>query len=311
MMKRILTTLCLLAALRASASDPWWIEDVWSKPDRPFLYYGEGNPAETKKPEEAPVREAEPEPEPDPDDFSRFTTREALRAEYERRFDRALLDPTEANVASLQAATAHFFTLAQRFGEAWERTRIGRPEYDWTATNPTANFASTAASEAAQAGREAFARTMAREAGLLFIGADDDRLNALALGPVERFAESAGFELLAVTPSGKPLPGRRVKVLPENGIGRIAGESRPALFLVPRKDARHPALMGSTRPLRLGTGVLSVEAMKRNLLLILAPEREGLVPPLPGRIAQRMASGEAYRAGAAESPIPFKTETPR
>ena len=133
MMKRILTTLCLLAALRASASDPWWTEDVWSKPDRPFLYYGEGNPAETNKPEEAPVREAEPEPEPDPDDFSRFTTREALRAEYERRFDRALLAPTEANVASLQAATAHFFTLAQRFGEAWERTRIGRPEYDWTA----------------------------------------------------------------------------------------------------------------------------------------------------------------------------------
>ena len=311
MMKRILTTLCLLAALRASASDPWWTEDVWSKPDRPFLYYGEGNPSETKKPEEAPVREAEPEPEPDPDDFSRFTTREALRAEYERRFDRALLDPTEANVASLQAATAHFFTLAQRFGEAWERTRIGRPEYDWTATNPTANFASTAASEAAQAGREAFARTMAREAGLLFIGADDDRLNALALGPVERFAESAGFELLAVTPSGKPLPGRHAKVLPENGVGRIAGESRPALFLVPRKDARHPALRGSTRPLRLGTGVLSVEAMKRNLLLILAPEREGLVPPLPGRIAERMASGEAYREGAAQTPISFKTETQR
>ena len=66
-MKRILTTLCLLAALRASASDPWWIEDVWSKPDRPFLYYGEGNPAETKKPEEAPVREAEPEPDPEPE----------------------------------------------------------------------------------------------------------------------------------------------------------------------------------------------------------------------------------------------------
>ena len=144
-----------------------------------------------------------------------------------------------------------------------------------------------------------------------FIGADDDRLNALALGPVERFAESAGFELLAVTPSGKPLPGRRAKVLPENGVGRIAGESRPALFLVPRRDARHPALRGSTRPLRLGTGVLSVEAMKRNLLLILAPEREGLVPPLPGRIAQRMASGEAYRAGAAETPISFKTETQR
>ena len=55
--------------------------------------------------------------------------------------------------------------------------------------------------------------------------------------------------------------------------------------------------------------LLSVEAMKRNLLLILAPEREGLVPPLPGRIAQRMASGEAYRAGAAETPISFKTET--
>ena len=86
----LLSAISLWSEASAAPSDGWWTEDVWTAPDRPFLYYGKEaekareeakRKASEQKPAEAPVK-ALPEPEKDPDDFSRFSTMEEVRKEY-------------------------------------------------------------------------------------------------------------------------------------------------------------------------------------------------------------------------------------
>lgn len=83
--------------LLPNATTPWWEEDVWADPDRPFLYYGiEKRKADAKKAEDERearerIREAAREkalkeqnnqakPKEDPFDFSRFKTVESSKS---------------------------------------------------------------------------------------------------------------------------------------------------------------------------------------------------------------------------------------
>lgn len=85
----LLSAISLWRGASAAPSDGWWTEDVWTAPDRPFLYYGrkaekvrEGAKRKAPEKDSAEVpKKTLPDPEKDPDDFSRFSTMEEVRKE--------------------------------------------------------------------------------------------------------------------------------------------------------------------------------------------------------------------------------------
>lgn len=264
----------------SQASKGWWTESVWNAPDRPFLYYGKDRMRLEEKKKETPA--AAPAVRDDPDDFSRLKTMAEVRSEYSSRLDRAVMEPTPKNVAALQAISVYIFGKSQSFAEAFERSRLANPRYDWTASRPSANFAVVELEAKEDRLRAAFFTELARGSGLIFVGGPEAEKNALALGPVRAFARAHGFKVLAVETSA-PVPAMEgVVVRPENGIAKRIGD--PALgpmlaILADPKSSASPAVLrlrAASRgaPLLFSTGVASVEELRRRLLVMLAPPPE-------------------------------------
>lgn len=309
LLSAVLAALLAPAAPAAPSTTPWWLDDVWRDPDRPFLYYGDphaGAPAqEPEPPRETSRKTADPDA---PRDLESLTRMEEVRREYAARLDRAVMRPTEENLAALHEVNTFVLGKSHQFAQVYDRVRIARPEFDWTAVHPSANFAAVELSSRAEADAERFMKTLGEESGLVFIGGPDAALNGLALGPVRTFARAHGFELLVVS-TDAPVPGGDAK--PDNGIaqkllalqpGRVP---LPAVFLVPRPGTRHPALAGlDGRPVPAAAGPVSVSELTHRLLRLFAPLIEpGNAAPLPTRRGAEMAEGSAWNA-------PRSTTTP-
>lgn len=311
-------------ALRGSdhvpADEGWWSEDVWADPERPFLFYGEGEKTEADdaapsraKPTSPAAPAAPPDPQAPPPEQSdapkpleSLRTMAEVRAEMAARLDRAVMAPSEENIARYLEANAFVLGKAHVFSDRFQRVRIARPEFDWTASHPVANHATAELGERAAADADRFLERIAAEAGLLFIGSGDETLDALASGPAAAFARRYGFETLAVTPAGTPAPGFP-DVKPDNGlIGRLGLARRPALLLAAKPDARHPALLGlaaARKPLLFGTGPLAVAELKKRLILRLSPELTGATDEaLPTGNGRALETGEAYERRRASFP---------
>lgn len=311
-------------ALRGSdhvpADEGWWSEDVWADPERPFLFYGEGEKTEADdaapsraKPTAPAAPAAPPDPQAPPPEQSdapkpleSLRTMAEVRAEMAARLDRAVMAPSEENIARYLEANAFVLGKAHVFSDRFQRVRIARPEFDWTASHPVANHATAELGERAAADADRFLERIAAEAGLLFIGSGDETLDALASGPAAAFARRYGFETLAVTPAGTPAPGFP-DVKPDNGlIGRLGLARRPALLLAAKPDARHPALLGlaaARKPLLFGTGPLAVAELKKRLILRLSPELTGATDEaLPTGNGRALETGEAYERRRASFP---------
>ena len=311
-------------ALRGSdhvqADEGWWSEDVWADPERPFLFYGEGEKTEADdaapsraKPTApaapaAPLEAQAPIPEQSdaPKPLESLRTMAEVRAEMAARLDRAVMTPSEENIARYLEANAFVLGKAHVFSDRFQRVRIARPEFDWTASHPVANHATAELGERAAADADRFLARIAAEAGLLFIGSGDETLDALASGPAAAFARRYGFETLAVTPAGTPAPGFP-DVKPDNGlIGRLGLARRPALLLAAKPDARHPALLGlaaARKPLLFGTGPLAVAELKKRLILRLSPELTGATDEaLPSGNGRALETGEAFERRRASFP---------
>ncbi len=237
---------------------------------------------------------------PDPD-LTTFTTVKALRAEVERRLERAIMDPTPEHVSAYLEANAFILGKAHRFQVAWERTRFANPQYDWTASHPVANFATAEENERVMREKSVFLKSLGQEAGILFVVRADDPLSELAARSLASFARTNGIEVLVasdrpVTYAGLP-PSK-----PYNALVASLGLTRlPAAVLVPNPamvaagTITHPALRANPRPTLFATGVLSVEDLGSRLMLLLAPlTTEATDAVAATRNGRALTTGEAW-----------------
>ena len=285
------------------APQSFWEADVWEDPDRPFLYYGEDQDDEEVRPKPKAVEA----PEPRYDDFSRFTTVEALRKEYDRRKEAAIMHPeNEKTMLAFLALSDHIQNRSQRFAEGWERVRLAHPEIDWTATHPLVNsVAGTLKTERDGLNRRLL-QTIAKEAGLLWIADAENPVSHAAAPLVRAFAKTHGFSLLVVEKKGRPIgldPVVFAAPKPDRGIGAKLGATNPAtlpaLFLVPDPQTPYPTLQEIVRKggaLRFATGAVSVTKMGQDLLFLLVPNLEKFPKALPSERAAQLRAEWAKAA---------------
>lgn len=342
-----------------STSDAWWHRDVWKKPDRPFLFYGEREkeaeknspqatvisapenngksektekadkaektdtltligriraelesglkrtapekmseksdrrpplPAADRQPDTKPVSAATAAPGHRP--LESLKTVEALQAERKARLNIAIMAPTEENMARYQEVNAYMLGLAYRFALAFDKARLSNPQYDWTATHPTANFVRAEESETVRLNTEATLSALADGASLVLLADPVDDLTPMMASAARQLAGKYHFGLEAV--ARRPADFAKLRAMQIEtkeafstrfaGIEHIVpdtGESRrlalsvfPALVLVPGPDAaeRFPAFAagdGKLRPLLVATGAVSVAELERRMITLL------------------------------------------
>lgn len=234
-------------------------------------------------------------------DLTTFTTVKALRAEVERRLERAIMDPTPEHLSAYLEANAFILGKAHRFQVAWERTRFANPQYDWTASHPVANFATAEENERVMREKSVFLKSLGGEAGILFVVRADDPLSELAARSLASFARTNGIEVLVASDRPVTYPGLPPSK-PYNALVASLGLTRlPAAVLVPNPamvaagTITHPALRANPRPTLFATGVLSVEDLGSRLMLLLAPlTTEATDAVAATRNGRALTTGEAW-----------------
>ena len=252
-------------------------------------------------------------------DLTTFTTVKALRAEVERRLERAIMDPTPEHVSAYLEANAFILGKAHRFQVAWERTRFANPQYDWTASHPVANFATAEENERVMREKSVFLKSLGQEAGILFVVRADDPLSELAARSLASFARTNGIEVLVASDRPVTYPGLPPSK-PYNALVASLGLTRlPAAVLVPNPamvaagTITHPALRANPRPTLFATGVLSVEDLGSRLMLLLAPlTTEATDAVAATRNGRALTTGEAWetQGKSAKSSAPVGSGSP-
>ena len=279
--------------------------DVWRDPDRPFLFYGESPRLEEKKSLKSKEKNAKEVTKGAAlsDPFSGaltakepFSSMEEIHKERKVRLDRALLHPTEENIASYLAINAYLIEKASVFSTKWRDTLLKYPEFDWTARAPTVNAVSTKLTREKTRETARFLLGLKEDWGLvLFL--DASKLSASMAPLAARFASLYEMELLEVavdSKAKKQFPKARVSFGETRLIGKGGLKLFPALLLLHRKDK-------SWSDARLvATGVVDVLEIGRRIERIAKAESENPSPDFKGVGKNSFEAAGLFQSGSAK-----------
>jgi len=230
------------ASFAPSGTDPAWFQrDVWREWDRGFHYY-------------PPDREEPVKAKPKKRDLKAITNIEELQAEVKLRRSAAIMEPSEANMKAYLEANTLMMAKSAMFADMWKRTVWTNPEFDYSAVQPTANFALVDLKNARLDNKSAWLRSLSRDFGLVFFYRGDCPYCKLQAPVLQMLSRTYGVEVLPVSMDGAPIEGF-TNARPDNGISMRLSQGKgvtmvPTLYLVARE---------TQESVLLGAGVMSVD----------------------------------------------------
>lgn len=125
-----------------------------------------------------------------------------LKAERQKRLERAVMNPSADNMRAYLEVNAFMLGKSHAFAANFERSRLLNPTLDWTATHPTANFAQVEAKEATRTLQEQYLKHVS-QASALWLMVEDTDGRSLASQANEKEASAKGTtEGLVATDAG-------------------------------------------------------------------------------------------------------------
>lgn len=97
-----------------------------------------------------------------------------LKAERQKRLERAVMNPSPENMRAYLEVNAFMLGKSHAFAANFERSRLLNPTLDWTATHPTANFAQVEAKEATRTLQEQYLKHVSQASALWLMVEDTD-----------------------------------------------------------------------------------------------------------------------------------------
>lgn len=114
-----------------------------------------------------------------------------LKAERQKRLERAVMNPSPENMRAYLEVNAFMLGKSHAFAANFERSRLLNPTLDWTATHPTANFAQVEAKEATRTLHEQYLKHVS-QASALWVMVEDTDGRSLASHADEKGASARG-----------------------------------------------------------------------------------------------------------------------
>lgn len=266
--------LCLIAAAvalalpaLASAETPTFYE---RKADGWFFYR---EPKETRReappppPPAAPVPEQPPEPEPvEPPEETAVAPGPAplssawFRENFQKYMDAAIDNPTPENVATYYYLQRIAMDKSQAFARMGERVVQDDPFLDEITRRPVTPSGVTLADRHAFNRTEGLLKSIAETAAIWFFFRSDCPYCDAQAPLLETLTRSYGFEVLAVSIDGPPLPGGRYAdyAQDQGQAAQLGVISTPALFLV---DPKGPTFSP------ISQGMLSLTQLEERILV--------------------------------------------
>ena len=238
-----------------AATGLWWDQSPWGDPDRGFNWYPDPR-EEMRQPEE---KKAEKKPKT----IYEMTTLEEVKKELEHIKGVAVINPTEKNVHEFLKAQNYVMNKASMFADVSRRVVWSKPDVNYSARSPTANFASMKVRERRDKERDGTMAELAQTHGILFFARSDCDFCHDQAPVLKALSSKTGMPILTVSLDGKPIhmfPDAKA----DNGISMMASggngiQTVPAMFLIDRR---------TQQMIPLGTGVIAAEDITERIRVL-------------------------------------------
>ena len=202
---------------------------------RPYVSAGQKPAAVPKPPPQPPA----PTVQPDAKGTGKQLVDVAwLRKNYPVLEDRAINDPSDANVASYLYVKRIVMDKAQRFGEAVSKVTLQDPLLNENNRVPYASTGARAVKNANFMAEQEAVRELAQVGGLLIFVDGACRFCAMQLPVAAMVKGSFGLEFLVVSTDGSTPKGFSGNVLRDNGLFKRLGlRLTPSIVFIPRPKA--------------------------------------------------------------------------
>jgi conjugal transfer pilus assembly protein TraF len=184
----------------------------------------------------------------------------AVRATVQRALNKAVMQPTKANVKSYIALQNQVASNANKFNHHWQAVLLESPELNYSTLHPTNNLAKQVQYDQTHVKDEALVKGFAKHYQLYYFYRSTCPYCQRFAPILKDFALGYGFNVLAITTDGISLP-----EFPDSYIDQ--GESRiydvtvePTVFAV--NPITHKAL-------RIATGLTTQSEIKKNIIALL------------------------------------------
>lgn len=186
-------------------------------------------------------------------------------AEITRRLDelkaRAVLEPTEANVAAYIRFQREQLDRASTFSDVWQRAVWQNPELDYTLQRPVSTLGKRVWLDNRKDEQERVLRQLSARYGIFYFYAQSCSACEVFAPILKALSERSGFDVVAVSMDGGPnriFPNYVVDSGQHARMG-LASRATPALVL-------YDTL--SRRPIPIGTGILSQDEITQRIFAL-------------------------------------------
>lgn len=174
-----------------------------------------------------------------------------------RALDKAILEPTDANVKNYLSLQNQWMEQSSRFSNMWKKVLLEDPQLDYSLVHPTNNMARQIESDEDNRKEEVAIQELAKSSGLFFFYRSSCPYCVRFAPIVKAFAERYRITVIPITTDGIALP-EFPHSYPDQGQSKTFHVTmEPALFAVnPYTQKAYP----------IGFGLMSEADLKKRIL---------------------------------------------
>lgn len=183
----------------------------------------------------------------------------AVHAAVQRALNNAVLHPTKENVRNYINLQNSIANQANQFNHSWQAVLLENPELNYSILHPTNNLAKQVEYDQKHLLEERTVHSLAKNYQLYFFYRSSCPYCQRFAPIVKDFATTYGFNILAITTDGIPLPEFPDSYADQGEAHIYQVTVEPTLFLV--NPVTHQAI-------RIATGLYSESEIKKNIMAI-------------------------------------------
>ena len=210
----------------------------------------------------APIEEPQ---QPEAEQVAATQELDAITSELRELKARAILHPTEANVAAYIRFQRAQLDRASLFSDVWQRAIWQDPELDYTLERPVGALAKKQWQDARSAERDSVMARLSQRYGLFYFSAQTCGACEVMSPIVKSVADRWRITVRAISTDGGPsrhFPNYKVETNQRARLG-LEGKATPALVLWDSV---------TKRPIPIGYGVLSADELQDRIYLLTSKE---------------------------------------
>lgn len=181
-----------------------------------------------------------------------------IKKNMEEKLARAVLVPSEENVADYMQEQKRWIDQAEEFSRSWAKILLQRPLMDTTLEHPVSQYGIQVQKQIQQENHKRLIYELIKNHGLFFFYEGQSKVSQAFAFVVQEFATKYGWKIVATSTDGFILEGFHNNQIDKGIVKHFSIEAFPSLFIVnPKTSVITP----------IAFGLVSLDQIENNIVL--------------------------------------------